>query len=74
MIDYKEMWEQAVEQNKLICEQNERIKLRDQFAMAALPAIMNEQQLSWINAAEHAYAIADLMMEVRDRNDVIHTE
>jgi len=44
-------------------------KLRDEFAMAALPALMAALPSGdmWAVCAEEAYALADVMLEARKR-------
>lgn len=74
-IQYKDMWEKTVEENKWLHEQNDRLKgnrnenptLRDQFAMAALSGILaNPERFgSAIEAATYSYEMADAMMEKR---------
>ena len=76
MVDeYKAKWENAVEEIKWLTEQNQRLKgnmkenptLRDQFAMAALPAVIEKYKVTMPEAVGQAYNIADIMMEARDR-------
>lgn len=71
-IQYKDMWEKTVEENKWLHEQNDRLKgnrnenptIRDQFAMAALSSITaGGNTPEYI--AEWAYEIADAMMKKR---------
>lgn len=72
MTNYKVLWEQAVEHNDWIMAQNARLKgnkrenptLRDQFAMAALTALITIGKQD--DYAECAYTIADNMMKARD--------
>ena len=76
MTDYEAMWKNSVEEVNWLTEQNQRLKgnkrenatLRDQFAMAALPALMAQNNnVGWFNWAKHAYEIADFMMAERDK-------
>jgi len=73
MVDYKSMWESAYDENKFLRHNIERMRgtktenptLRDQFAMAALPAMMSH--VGWEHWAEYSYEVADMMMEAREK-------
>ena len=75
MTDYEAMWKNSVEEVNWLTEQNQRLKgnkrenatLRDQFAMAALPAVIEKFRVTFTQAAKFAYEIADAMMAERDK-------
>ncbi len=63
--------EQALHTRRLEAESKiERQKLRDEFAMAALPAILTiERTASYAKCAEWAYELSDAMLAERDRKE-----
>ena len=48
---------------------SERATLRDQFAMAALPALIAKRHPTehWVEVAEGAYTLADMMLAAREQ-------
>jgi hypothetical protein len=75
MIDYEAKWRNAVEENTWLTEQVERLRgnkrenptLRDQFAMIALPAVIEKYKVTFDEAAAHAYSFADAMIRHRHK-------
>lgn len=53
--------------DRMAAREAARVRLRDEFAMAALPAIIQNKGIQTTTlAAEVAYAMADAMMEERE--------
>lgn len=77
MTDYEAKWLNAVEENKWLIEQNQRLQgnkrenptLRDQFAMAALTGIIpcGFHDMTFAAITAYAYEYADNMMKERDK-------
>ena len=59
--------EEIAELKKLLALAQQQKTLRDEFAMAALPALigLHRADLRWQDVAPQAYALADKMMEAR---------
>lgn len=68
--EYEDMLQESIwlrEKNeRLVGNRRENPTLRDQFAMAALPALISaENNVGWSNCARSAYEMADMMMKAR---------
>ena len=59
--------EEIAELKKLLALAQQQKTLRDEFALAALPALigLHRADLRWQDVAPQAYALADKMMEAR---------
>ena len=74
---WKEVVESLRHDNEWLRHRNEMLRglrsenptLRDQFAMAALPAVIEKYKVTMPEAAAHAYSFADMMMAQRDKKD-----
>lgn len=49
---------------------NYETNLRDQFAMAAMQAMLTGQSWNVYELSQHAYKVADVMMEERNKDGV----
>lgn len=73
MTDYKDMWESAVQEAYVLKKENEQLKaakkeiptLRDQFAMAVLPGLLANPNITYMDKVKRAYDMADQMLVFR---------
>jgi hypothetical protein len=80
MTDYESKWRMTSQENQQLRDMVDRLRgnkrenptLRDQFAMIALPAVIEMSSLAYNNSqfdylAKKAYLIADEMMKAREK-------